>query len=202
MKNYIMFNGNKIAITESQIAEIKKCLGFCNTELSEIEPGEPFKIGEYEFFVLEHLENGTAVMLKDFLKDDETFGGSNNYDGSNVDKKCIDFGNKIASLVGKDNLIEHTVDLTADDGLKDYGTINRKMSLLTANLYRKYVELIDLHKIDKWWWLATALSTPKHKIEYSVKCVSPGGYFNSNRYCNNGGVRPFCILKSNIFVSK
>jgi hypothetical protein len=95
------------------------------------------------------------------------------------------------------------VDLTSDDGLKDYGKIRRRASLLTADLYRRYVEILDKHKIDKWWWLATPHSTARHENASWVKCVAPSGYFGSDNYCGGGcGVRPFCILKSNIFVSK
>ena len=104
--------------------------------------------------------------------------------------------------MGAENLIGHTVDLTADDGLKCYGSVTRKMSLLTAEQYRKYVYLIDEHKLDKWWWLATAWSTPKHDDTSWIKCVSPRGNIYYGIYDRNSGVRPFCILKSNIFVSK
>ncbi len=169
--------------------------------LSNIEKAKTFKIGKYEFFVLEQLGDKTAVLLKGLLHEDEEFGSNNNYDGSNVDKLCNDFAREIEEIVGADNLIEHTVDLTSDDGLKCYGSINRKASLLTAEQYRKYVYIIDEHKLDEWWWLATAFSTAKHNDTNWIKCVSPLGRvydFNCDDYF---GVRPFCILKSNIFVS-
>ena len=97
----------------------------------------------------------------------------------------------------------HTVDLTADDGLKDYGTINTKMSLLTAQMYREYVYTIDKYKIKKWWWLVTPYSTPTHEDSIWVKCVSPGGFVGDGE-CNYGiyCVRPFCIVKSCIFENK
>lgn len=114
---------------------------------------------------------------------------------------CIDFGCEIANIIGKDNLIEHTVDLTADDGLKCYGKIKRRMSLITANLYRRYVEIIDKYKLNYCWWTVTAYSTPKHNHTSWVKCVSPYGSVGDNGCNGNFGVRPFCILNSNIFVS-
>ena len=164
--------------------------------------GETFKLGEYEFIVLEHSDDATAVILKDLLFERETFGENNNYADSNVDRICIDFGEKIKALVGEGNLVEHTVDLTSDDGLKDYGTVKRFMSLITCDMYRRYVDIFDRYKLDKWWWLSTPWSTPRHEDNYWIKCVAPRGYFNRH-YCDiNFGVRPFCILKSNIFVSK
>ena len=202
MENYLMLNGKQIELTEEQIESIKQSLNVGDVELSTFKPAEIVRIGKYEFIVLEQLEDRTIVLLKGLLQDEEQFGKNNNYDGSNVDELCNGFGQVIEKLVGADNLVEHTVDLTADDGLKCYGSVKRKMSLLTAEQYRKYVYVIDEHKSDKWWWLATAFSTPKHDDSAWIKCVSPRGHFDSNGYGNTIGVRPFCILKSNIFVSK
>ena len=202
MKNYIYLNGSKIDLTEKQVEEIQKSFGIKPIKLSDISTGKTFKIGKYEFIVLEHSAETTAVILKDLLFEEEKFGRNNNYDGSNVDKLCQDFARQIADIVGEENLIEHTVDLTSDDGLKDYGSVKRKMSLLTTELYRRYVYTLDKHKIDKWWWLATAYSTPTHDNADWIKCVSPSGIIFNVIYYFNLGVRPFCILKSNIFVSK
>ena len=202
MENYIYLNGSKINLTEEQVKEMQKSFGIKPIKLSDISTGETFKIGEYEFIAMEHSKETTAVLLKAFLHDEKAFGKNNNYNGSYIDDICNDFAKKISNIVGDDNLIEHTVDLTSDDGLKDYGSIKRKMSLLTCNQYRKYVEILDKHKIDAWWWLSTAYSTPTHENSSWVKCVSPyGGIFNV-RYYYDFGVRPFCILKSNILVSK
>lgn len=201
MKNYISLNGKKIELTKEQVAEMQKSLGIGRIKLDAVPVGETFKIGKYEFIVLEHSKDTTAVILKDLLFENKAFGKNNNYKNSYVDKLCNDFGNEIADIIGKDNLIEHTVDLIADDGLKDYGKIKRYMSLLTADLYRRYVEILDKYKINAWWWLATAYSTPTHNSSSWIKCVSPNGCID-DFICNYiSGVRPFCILNSNIFVS-
>ena len=202
MKNYISLNGKKIELTAEQVAEMQKSLGIGQVKLKDIPVGEPFKIGDYELVVLEHSKETTAVILKGLLHEEEQFGKTNNFENSNADKLCQEFGKKLSAIIGEENLIEHTVDLTSDDGLKDYGSIKRKMSLLTANLYRRYVEILDKHKIKAWWWLATAHSTPTHESSSWVKCVSPGGDFNGYGFNGDNGVRPFCILNSNIFVSR
>lgn len=203
MKNYICINGKKIELTEEQVNEIKTSYGLQGVRLSDIPVGEIFKIGKYEFVVLEHAKETTAVILKKLLVESNTFGSNNNFDGSGVDKECQKFADEIAGIVGAENLIEHTVDLTSDDGLKDYGKVKRKMSLLTTELYRRYVYILDKFKLDKWWWLATAYSTKTHDNTTWVKCVSPSGRINSDLYGRDVlGVRPVCILNSNIFVSK
>ena len=119
-----------------------------------------------------------------------------------MQKICREFAEEIAAIVGEENLVEHTVDLTSDDGLKDYGKVKEKVSLLTTELYRRYVDVLDLDRFQKYWWLATPYSAPKHEVSSWIKCVSPRGSIgNGGCYSDYGGVRPFLILKSDIFVS-
>ena len=201
MKNYICFNGEKVELSAAQVAKIKNAIGLGQTKLKSVPVGECFKIGEHEFIVLEQSGDTVAVILKNLLYDEKQFGKNNNFENSDVDKICEKFGREIANVIGKENLVEHTVDLTSDDGLKDYGKIKRKMSLFTAELYRRYVEILDKYKIDKWWWIATAFSTPTHGTSTWIKCVSPDGSVDLNDCDDVIGVRPFCILNSDIFVS-
>ena len=202
MKNYISICGQKIELTEEQVEKIRAGLGAERVKLADVAVKDTFKIGEHEFVVLEQMDDTTAVILKDLLVDDKVFGENNNYSGSYVEQECNQFADKIEAIVGAENIVKHTVDLTSDDGLKDYGNINRRMSLLTTEQYRRYVEILDEHKVDVWWWLATPFSTERHGSASLVKCVSPSGCVGNDGYFNVGGVRPFCILKSNIFVSK
>lgn len=208
MDNFITIKGNQIPLTEEQVCLIHDALFSANGQplkdkLSKIPVGNTFDIGNYTFVVLEHQDGETCVILKNLLYTSEIFGDNNNYIGSNVDRICNEFAEEIAGIIGKESLIEHTVDLTSDDGLKDYGTATRRMSLITADMYRKHVDTLDKHKVDAWWWTCTPYSTPKHENASWVKCVSPRGDFDSNYfYCIGYGVRPFCILKSDIFVSQ
>lgn len=209
MENYISINGQKVGLTQEQVEQIREI--FCpktlivaaEKKLAEHTPGDVVKVGGREFIVLEHREEGTALLLKELLRDDEAFSnGDNNYIGSNAEKICSEFADELADIVGAENVLPHDVDLTSDDGLKDYGVIKRRASLLTADMYRKFVEILDEHKLDAWWWLATPHSTAKHENANWVKCVSPAGRINRDLYNYGNGVRPFCILNSNIFVSK
>ena len=202
MGNYIVINGVTYDLVEREgEGNAPGSDLVAGTKLCDVAVKDTFKIGEHEFVVLEHSGDTTAVILKELLIERKGFGKNNNYDGSYVDGECNKFAAEIAALIGKENLVEHTVDLTSDDGLKDYGKVKRRMSLLTADLYRRYVEVLDVHKIDKWWWLATAYSTPGHSHTSWIKCVAPSGGISYDYYFSVCGVRPFCILKSNIFVS-
>ena len=203
MQNYISINGQKIGLTEEQVDKIKGCFGGRAYKLADANPGDVVKVGSHEFIVLENRQEGTALIRKELLRESEEFGDDNNFAGSNVEEICNDFADELADIVGAENVMLHDVDLTSDDGLKDYGVIKRRASLLTAPMYRQFVEILDAHKIDAWWWLATPHSTAKHENANWVKCVSPAGFvINDGYFSRSGGVRPFCILNSNIFVSK
>ena len=203
MKHFIQVFGRQIELTEEQAKALQEQYAPPSVKLAEVPARETFLIGPHEFVVLEQFGDSAAVILKKLLHESMEFGKNNNFDGSAVDKACGKFADEIAGIIGAENIEEHAVDLTSDDGLKDYGTIRRKMSLLTADLYRKYVDVLDEHKLSSWQWLATPHSTKRHDNESWVKCVSPSGNLYGDS-CNGGsiGVRPFCILKSHIFVSK
>lgn len=203
MENYISINGQKVGLTQEQVEKLRESFGIQKVKLSDVAAGDVVKVGGHEFIVLEHRDDGTALIRKELLRESEEFGKEdNNYTHSIVEKICNDFADELAGIVGAENVVEHDVDLTSDDGLKDYGVVKRRASLLTADMYRKFVEVLDKYKLDAWWWLATPHSTERHENASWIKCVSPAGGI-SHVNCNSSyGVRPFCILKSNIFVSK
>ena len=197
--SYLCINGHKTELTKEQL----KQLGIIAETCYLSDDGKIAHIGEYEFIVIKSDEKlgTTELLLKDNLGDDMTFGSNNDFRTSEVKKVLDKFADEISGIVGEENLVEHIVDLTADDGLKCYGTIKAKMSLFTAQMVRENVEILDEFKLDEWWWTCTPYSTPKHENSSWVKCVSPRGFINGND-CNDGGAfRPFCIVKSSIFVS-
>ena len=200
MKNYLCLSGKKIELTDAQVAEIAKSFDY-KTRLADKPIGELAKIGDHEFIVLNHGEGETLLLKRDFLKKMK-FGSDCDFKTSDVKDVLDAFAAEMADIVGVGNIVTHTVDLTSDDGLKDYGEIQARMSLLTCDLYRKYGEIIEEYEVDDWWWLATPYSTPKRGWNNEVKCVSPSGFTSNDfSYDLDIGVRPFWILKSDIFVS-
>ena len=202
MNNCIIINGQKIELAPEQIEKAVAALSVNRVKLSDIPVGETCKIGAHELVVLEQLDGATALIHKDMYGDPMEFGANNNYADSYVDCACETFACEIGEVIGADNIIEHEVNLTSDDGLKDYGMIERRASLLTTDRYRKYVQILDNFKPDRWWWLATPYSTATHGNDSWVKCVSPFGGIYDDLFSSDLGVRPFCILKSDIFVSR
>lgn len=204
MNNYLMLNNKKIELTPEQVKEIENSFGFNKIKLSEIPNGETFKVGSYEFIVLEQNGFGTAVILKDFWDLDVFDNKSNNYKESSIRKNLnSDFYKEISGIVGKDNLVQHEVDLTADDGRIDYGVCDDFISLLTCDMYRRYVYTLEKYNSkEEYWWLATPYSTKSNRYTCTGRCVDVTGALCTPATDNVGGIRPFCILKSSIFVSR
>lgn len=201
MKHTLNIFGKSVELTEDQLQKLRELLGIQPIKLSEVAEGETFTVGGREYIVLEQRGDDTVVLLRDIYKDEVEFGTSNCYEGSYADSACCDFLKEICETVGSENIREFDLDLTSDDGLKDYGTIERSAALLTTEMYRRYVDILDKYMTDKYWWLSTPHSTKRHGNDSWVKCVSPSGCISYYRYYGFCGVRPFCIFNSSIFVS-
>ena len=199
----ININGRKVELPEDLAQQLIQEHGVPQKTIADAVAGDTVKIGNFEMVVLEQLDGQTALILNGMYGEDTEFGEDNNvYDGSYVDQKCQAFAEELAKIIGRDSIVLHKVDLTSDDGLKDYGVIERWASLITTDMYRKFVDILDTVNPRHWWWLATPHSTKRHENNTWAKCASPSGYIGiNNYYYGGGGVRPFCILKSNIFVS-
>lgn len=173
-------------------------------QLSTLKPGETFNVGEHDFIVLKQGEEVTHVISKDFMAENIKFDeNTRDYKKSNL-KKVIerDIQPLIEKEVGADNIIEHEVDLTSVDMQNEFGKCKCKLRPITFDEAREFNDLIVNENLDDWWWTCTSWSTEKRGYKYSIAVVRPSGGVNDD-YCNDDcGVRPFCILKSNIFVSK
>ncbi len=184
-----------------RMLEEKECTG--KVELATLKVGEVFKIGEYDFILLEQMDGVAAVISKNLMLENIRYGSSKDYNTSNL-KEVIerDILPIIENAVGAENIVEHEVDLTSVDMQNEYGTCRCKVRTVNFDEARKYNDLLINKELPDWWWTCTPWSTEGRGWKYSVTVVSPSGDFISNSFNYNYGVRPFCILKSNIFVSK
>ena len=172
-------------------------------KLSTLKVGDVFKTKNIEYIVLEQLDNDTtAVIRKDLLENKMKFDSDNNNWKTSSIRKYLngDYLKKLGESFGEDNIVEHTVNLLSLDGLDDYKASNDKVSLLTIDQYRKYRKVIGENK-DSWWWLSTPDSTPSGYGSDFVQYVGSSGDVDDDWYDGSGAVRPFFILKSDIFVS-
>ncbi len=172
--------------------------------LSSLNPGETFKIAEHDFIVLNHKEETTFVISKGFMAEDVKFDeNTRDYNKSSL-KKLIESKIQpvIENSIGAENLVEHEVDLTSVDNQNESGSCKCKVRPMVFDEARKYNDLIANENLDDWTWTCTPWSTEKRGYKYSIAVVRPSGRIGIDFYNGCNGVRPVCILKSNIFVSK
>ena len=169
--------------------------------LGSLKCGDVVKIGNAgrEYIVLEHLNGRTAVITKNFMTT-MSYGDDGDYINSAVRKYCTEDAYSIISAeVGRDNILEHEVDLTSDDG-SDRGNICCDyVSLLTTEQYRKYSDYLEPY--GESWWTATRVSANKDGYARYVCYVFSDGVLSWCGCRCDYGVRPFCILKSSVLVS-
>ena len=201
--NVINNAGNNVLITvnnKDENTQIIIDLVSNMVELSTLLPGDIFKSNGVKYIVLEHFKNGTTGVIRKELLDNIKFDAdNNNWKTSSIRKKLNEEYIKELAF-GEDNIIEHTVDLMSLDGLDDYGTSKDKVSLLTIDQYRKYRKILKENK-NRCWWLSTPHSTPTGYGSDDVQYVDSGGDVCYGWCSYVRGVRPFFILKSDIFVS-
>lgn len=173
-------------------------------ELSTLAPGDVFEIGKNDFIVLEQMSFETKVISKDFMAENIVYDeDSRDYNESNLKKVIEDeIQPIIESEVGENNLVEHTVELTSVDMQHEFDDCKCKVRPITFDETRKYNNLLPNKELDDWWWTCTPWSTAERGCKYSIAVVSSAGNIDFNNCSINNGVRPVCILKSNIFVSK
>lgn len=169
----------------------------------KIAPSSVISYGGLDCIVLDVEQDKILVLAKESIGNmpfDE--GNSNNFPKGTLCKYLNGEFIKTLKANGADTsaLIPTTIDLTSDDGLKDYGETTQKIFLLTCDMYRKYRSIIP--NLDDWWWLATAYSTESNGYAYGARRVgSDGGLYCNGAYYGYLGVRPAFYLKSSILES-
>ena len=163
--------------------------------------GDTFELADTTWKILDITSAG-YICLADSIEDMKFDSDSNNWENSGLRSYLNgEFFEKMTAEIGLENIVPFERNLLSLDGQTEYGKCEDKVSLLTVDEYRKYRSLIPNTK-DYWWWLVSPWSTPCNDYKRTVAVVSSAGDFD-NDFCNDDiGVRPFCILKSNIFVSK
>lgn len=164
----------------------------------KMELNKTFKLAGLQWTVLDQLEDGFLCIAESI--GNREFGKNNDWKESDIRKYLnSEFLEMLVKEIGEDAIQEFERNLLSHDGQKEYGTCMDKISMITVDEYRKYRELLP--NTGKWWWTITPDSTPCNNDNRWMIVVSPSGGICCNDYDDFGGVRPLCILKSNIFES-
>ena len=173
-------------------------------ELGTIPRGGLFdtKLGRFQVLDHDRAYGFTKVIQYDFYESSVEFDNNScDYLTSSLRAKFYGEITKAYEEVFGDALIEHTTEIISVD-MRKYGELTAKVRPITFDEAREFNELIVKNDIGDWWWTCSPWSIEGREYKYSVAVVSPSGRINCNSCGSSKGVRPFCILKSNIFVSE
>lgn len=171
--------------------------------LSTLKRGEVFQTtGKRKYKVLEQYGDTTKIISLDLVKENVKFGDNTDYNKSNVKKLCdTEILKDFEKEFGAENIEEHTTDIITVDGQK-VGSVKCKIRPITFDEAREYTDITPNNDLNDWYWTLSPWSTEDRGWGKSLAVVSPSGYVDGFICDGGNGVRPACILKSNIFVSE
>lgn len=171
--------------------------------LSILKRGDVFQTtGKRKYKVLEQYGDTTKIISLDLVKENVEFGDTSDYKTSNVKELCdTEILKDFEKEFGAENVETHTADIITADGQK-LGTVDCKIRPITFDEAREYTDITPNKDLCDWYWTLSPWSTEERGWKKSITIVSPSGNIFNVNYYYVIGVRPVCILKSNIFVSK
>lgn len=164
------------------------------------EPKQEFTMGGIAWTVIQTGADWVKCIASDCVEErafDE--GNKNDFAASSLRAYLNgEFLRRLIKAGAPEEMFEYfNIDLTADDGLKNYGGDRVRIGLITCEEYRLLRGNIPALP-DRWWWTAT----PDSPINSFVRYVYSDGSLDGNiAYYGYSGVRPLCNLKSSILVS-
>ena len=172
-----------------------------NKQLSTLLPGTAILYRERLATVLEHIGGGVFVQLNDSIGECK-FGKTNDWRTSSLRKNLNGEFARMLCEGNMDELLDTVTDLTAMDGLTDYGHSIDKVTLLTVDQCRKYRYIRPLPK-EGWEWTSTPDGTPSSPntsyATYAWYLDSYGDLYNDD--CTDTyGARPAFTLPSSLTV--
>lgn len=180
--------------------------------LKDLTPGTVYDAGPIDVRVLDHMTNGTTLLIADKAVAWRPF--SLEPMKTRPEEAPTPYPNDFSLSYLKDELngpflaafdtaggpIRSANIVTADWSLADhrggfgYGNMKAKISLLPEALFLKYKALLAL---DDWWWLVT----PYAGYADSARLVGTGGSLGYSRaYHGSIGVRPAFFAESGIIL--
>lgn len=158
--------------------------------------GKRFTYNGMEFVVLGEEQGGILAVMAHELGEKMPYdedNGKNDWRKSTLRKYL---NGEFLEKFNRGDLLPFVSDLTSDDGMKDYGTSEDFIALLSCDLYRKYREFMP--KYNTWVWTITPWSCLPGYAGYE-RGVSTDGSLGSSYANVANGVAPACIFNRSIF---
>lgn len=180
--------------------------------LKDLTPGTVFDAGPIDVRVLDHMTNGTTLLIADKAVAWRPFSleplktrpeeaptpypndFSLSYLKDELNGPFLAAFDTAGGPIRSANIVEANWSLADHRGGFGYGNTKAKISLLPEALFLKYKSLLAL---DDWWWLAT----PNAGYAYHARIVHTDGRLSDN-YASYGhnGVRPAFFAESGIIL--
>lgn len=180
--------------------------------LKDLAPGTVFDAGPIDVRVLDHMTNGTTLLIADKAVAWRPFSleplktrpeeaptpypndFSLSYLKDELNGPFLAAFDAAGGPIRSANIVEAAWSLADHCGGFGYGNMKAKISLLPEALFLKYKALLAL---DGWWWLVT----PYAGYAYYARYVNTDGDLdNSYAYSGNRGVRPAFFAESGIIL--
>jgi hypothetical protein len=165
--------------------------------------GTAFDYAGQSWILLENDDGRALCLSKDIIEKRAFDEGNRNNFAVSSSKEYLNgpyLDNLIDDVAGPNAFLQSELDLTTDDGLKDYGTCTATIFLLTVDQYRRNRDVIP--DADDWWWLSTAFSTESNGYESLARDVDTDGTLYGDYACYGDlGLRPACYLDSDLLIS-
>ena len=180
--------------------------------LKDLTPGTVFDAGPIDVRVLDHMTNGTTLLIADKAIAWRPFSleplktrpeeaptpypndFSLSYLKDELNGPFLAAFDVAGGPIRSANIVEADWSLADHRGGFGYGNMKAKISLLPEALFLKYKALLTL---DDWWWLATPYAG--HAIN-ARGVYTDGGLDYSDAYYGHGGVRPAFFAESGIIL--
>ena len=167
------------------------------TAVINIAPGRVVKYHGEPCVVLEHRPEGTLLLGVEPVE--RPFGSTNNFAASALRSHLNSLYLESLTQNHPDEIITRTVDLTALNGSKEYGTCECKVAPLTLDEIRKYHGILP--NPETWEWSVTPWSTPAvDEDDTWVLGLSTDGYIHYSLCSNTYGSRPAFLIPSDYAV--
>ena len=158
-------------------------------------PGEHFEYNGIEFVALGEEQGGVLAIVSELLEDEMPLDESNKNDWRTSSLRKYLNGEYLEQF-NRGDLLPFVSDLTSDDGMKDYGTAEDYVFLLSCDLYRKYRESVP--RFNNWWWTLTPW-TCSPSLASTARIVGLDGHLSYNSARLGHGVAPACLFNPKIF---
>lgn len=175
----------------------ESCEQESTTSIALPKPGEHFNYKGMEFIALNEEQGGLLAVAAKTLPEEMPFDKDDCNDWRSSTLR--EYLNKeYIKNFNEEDLLPLTSNLMADNGMKDYGTCEDKLAILSDAHYREYREYIPEYDKAYVWSITPWSCSPSNAYNERVVSASTGNIYSGNASYSNG-VAPACIFNPKIF---